>query len=121
MRLCEGDKEGLKAARIAHCSLSLGLMGHEEINTQRKQGPRARLYQFSLPFTLANFNTFAKPWNGKVASPKKKALKHKAPGSFPSAGAAVKPRTAFDADTMGPPAKKAAMVRTGANAEMDPL
>jgi len=64
---------------------------------------------------------FAKPWDGKVASPKKKALKRKAPGSFPSAVAAVKPRTASDADTMGPPAKKAAMVRTGANAEMDPL
>lgn len=64
---------------------------------------------------------FAKPWDGKIASPKKKALKRKAPGGFPSAVAAVKPRTASDADTMGPPAKKAAMVRTGANAETDPL
>uniref|UniRef100_A0A8B9T2T9 C3H1-type domain-containing protein n=1 Tax=Anas platyrhynchos TaxID=8839 RepID=A0A8B9T2T9_ANAPL len=81
----------------------------------------ARLYQFSLPFTLANFMTSAKPSGGKVTFPKKKALKRKAPGSYPSAIAAVELRTAFDADMMGSPATKAAMVRPGANAEMDPL
>uniref|UniRef100_A0A8B9T373 C3H1-type domain-containing protein n=1 Tax=Anas platyrhynchos TaxID=8839 RepID=A0A8B9T373_ANAPL len=79
------------------------------------------LYQFSLPFTLANFMTSAKPSGGKVTFPKKKALKRKAPGSYPSAIAAVELRTAFDADMMGSPATKAAMVRPGANAEMDPL
>lgn len=63
----------------------------------------------------------AKPSDGKVTFPKKKALKRKAPGSYPSAVAAVKPLTAYDADMMGPPAKRAAMVRLGANAEMDPL
>lgn len=65
--------------------------------------------QFQEQEAKTNFNMFAKPWDGKVASPKKKALKRKAPGSFPSAVAAVKPRTAFDTDTMGPPAKKAAV------------
>lgn len=65
--------------------------------------------------------TSAKPSGGKVTFPKKKALKRKAPGSYPSAIAAVELRSALDADMMGPPAKKAAMVRPGANAEMDPL
>uniref|UniRef100_A0A8B9ZJY7 C3H1-type domain-containing protein n=1 Tax=Anas platyrhynchos TaxID=8839 RepID=A0A8B9ZJY7_ANAPL len=83
--------------------------------------PLARLYQFSLPFTLANVMTSAKPSGGKVTFPKKKALKRKAPESYPSAVAAVELRTALDAETMGPPAKKVAMVRPGANAEMDPL
>ncbi|XP_035202847.1 zinc finger CCCH domain-containing protein 11A [Oxyura jamaicensis] len=56
-----------------------------------------------------NSTVCAKPSEGKVASPKKKALKRKAPGNYPSAVAAVKPLTAFDPDMMGPPAKRAAM------------
>ncbi|KAM9184642.1 zinc finger CCCH domain-containing protein 11A isoform 2-T6 [Mergus octosetaceus] len=65
--------------------------------------------QFQDQEAKTNFMMSAKPSDGKVASPKKKALKRKAPGSYPSAVAAVKPLTAFDADMMGPPAKKAAM------------
>ncbi|XP_032058998.1 zinc finger CCCH domain-containing protein 11A isoform X2 [Aythya fuligula] len=64
--------------------------------------------QFQDQEAKTNFTTSAKPSDGKVTSPKKKALKRKAPGSYPSAVAAVKPLTAF-ADMMGPPAKRAAM------------
>ncbi|XP_071883176.1 zinc finger CCCH domain-containing protein 11A-like [Anas platyrhynchos] len=77
--------------------------------------------QFQGREAKTNLMTSAKPSGGKVTFPKKKALKRKAPGSYPSAIAAVELRTALDADMMGPPAKKAAMVRPGANAEMDPL
>lgn len=65
--------------------------------------------QFQDREAKTNFTMPAKPSDAKVTFPKKKALKRKAPGSYPSAVAAVKPLTAFDADMMGPPAKKAAM------------
>ncbi|NXI70187.1 ZC11A protein, partial [Anseranas semipalmata] len=50
-----------------------------------------------------------KPSDGKATSPAKRALKRKAPGSHPSAVAAVKPLSTTDVDMMEPPAKKAAM------------
>ncbi|XP_038024208.2 zinc finger CCCH domain-containing protein 11A-like [Anas platyrhynchos] len=65
--------------------------------------------QFQGQEAKTNLMTSAKPSGGKVTFPKKKALKRKAPGSYPSAVAAVELRTAFAADMMGPPAKKAAM------------
>ncbi|XP_071899485.1 zinc finger CCCH domain-containing protein 11A-like isoform X2 [Anas platyrhynchos] len=65
--------------------------------------------QFQGREDKTNLMTSAKPSGGKVTFPKKKALKRKAPGSYPSAIAAVELRTALDADMMGPPAKKAAM------------
>nr|XP_038037530.1 zinc finger CCCH domain-containing protein 11A-like isoform X3 [Anas platyrhynchos] len=65
--------------------------------------------QFQGREAKTNLMTSAKPSGGKVTFPKKKALKRKAPGSYPSAIAAVELRTALDADMMGPPAKKAAM------------
>nr|XP_038024414.1 zinc finger CCCH domain-containing protein 11A isoform X2 [Anas platyrhynchos] len=65
--------------------------------------------QFQGQEAKTNVMTSAKPSGGKVTFPKKKALKRKAPESYPSAVAAVELRTALDAETMGPPAKKVAM------------
>lgn len=61
-----------------------------------------------------------KPSDGKATSPPKQTLKRKRAESHPSAVAAVKPLSTSGGDMKEPPAKKAAVVRTVAEAVMGP-
>uniref|UniRef100_A0A8C0IBW5 C3H1-type domain-containing protein n=1 Tax=Bubo bubo TaxID=30461 RepID=A0A8C0IBW5_BUBBB len=69
----------------------------------------ARLYPFSLLFTVAKSKVCLKPSDGKTTSPTKQTLKRKAAESHPSAVAAVKPLSTTGGDTKEPSAKKAAV------------